>query len=54
MHSKHEDEAKSAETLWSVCHTNIHTVSKEKGQTFYKTKKEIEPIIKHIKRKLNE
>lgn len=54
MKSINEDESKSAETLWSVCHSNIYTVSKDKGQTFYKTKKEIEPIIKQLKRKLSE
>ena len=54
LHNLMIEKQKGAVELWSACHTNIHTVSKDKGQTFYKTKKEIEPIIKQIKRKLNE
>lgn len=54
MQSKILEESESAQVLWRACNSNIHTVSKEEGTSFYQIKKKIEPVIKHLKRKLNE
>jgi len=54
MRSKIAEESESAQVLWRACHSNIHTVSKEEGTSFYQIKKKIEPVIKQLKRKLNE
>jgi len=54
LHKKIEDKQKGASELWSVCHSNLHSVSKDTGQTYFKLKKQIEPIIKQLKRKLDE
>ncbi len=49
-----EEEGEAASLLWRACHSNIYTVSKEEGTSFYQIRKKIEPIIKKVKRKLNE
>lgn len=48
------EENEGANLLWRACHSNIHTVSKEEGTSFYQIKRRITPIIKEIKRKLDE
>jgi hypothetical protein len=50
----HKIKTPEAELLWRACNSNIHTVSKEERTSFYQIKKKIEPVIKQLKRKLNE
>lgn len=54
MNSDDEDDRIIAQLLWDVCQKNIHTVSKENNTSFYNIKKRITPILKDIRRKLDE
>lgn len=48
------EDNEGANLLWRACHSNIHTVSKEEETSFYQIKQKIKPVIKHLKRKLDE
>jgi len=54
MKSPDEDVRLAAQLLWDVCKSNSHTVSQENNTSRYQINKRIEPILKDIKRKLNE
>jgi hypothetical protein len=54
LNSKQQEEREAAKVLWSVCQSNIHTVSKERDESFYQVKRRITPLLKNIKNKLDE
>ncbi len=54
LHKKMAERQDGANELWSVCHSSINRVSKDTGKSYFKLKKQIEPVIKQLKRKLNE
>ena len=54
LHKKMIDKQEGASELWSVCHSSINRVAKDSGKSFFKLKKQIEPVIKQLKRKLDE
>lgn len=54
MKSKDSEERESAFLLWEVCKSNSHTISQEKKTSRYQINKQIAPILKDLKRKLNE
>lgn len=54
MSSDTEEERLSAHLLWDVCNSNTHNVSKKNKTSDYQINRRIKPIIKDIKRKLDE
>ncbi len=54
LHRKMTEKQEGASELWSVCHSSINRVAKDSGKSFFKLKKQIEPVIKQLKRKLDE
>lgn len=54
IRSRDEDESLAAKLVWKVCESNTHTVSKENGTSFYQIKRRITPVLKDLKRKLDE
>lgn len=52
--SENEDESLAAKLVWDVCKSNTHTVSKDNNTSFYQIKRRITPILKDLKKKLDE
>lgn len=54
MQSEQEEERLSAQLLWEVCKSNTHSVSKNNNTSNYQINRRITPILKDLKRKLDE
>jgi len=54
MQSSKEEERLSAQLLWNVCKTNVYTEAQVNNTSRYQINRRISPILKDLKRKLNE
>jgi len=54
MQSSKEEERLSAQLLWDVCKTSVYTASQVNKTSSYQINRRISPILRDIKRKLNE
>lgn len=54
MKSSDENERLSSQLLWDVCKTNTHKVSKKNNTSDYQINRRISPILKDLKRKIDE
>ena len=54
MQSATEEERLSAQLLWDVCKTSVYTASQNNKTSSYQINRRISPILRDIKRKLNE